>query len=66
MGPNNANNSADADADGTQLGLSYSSGPLMVGVNSSNIQRLCKVDGGAGAPVAGSESYNDYIFSWFL
>lgn len=55
MGPNNANNSADADADGTQLGLSYSSGPLMVALSQANYNDYA-VDGGAGAPIAGSEA----------
>ena len=55
MGPNNADNSADADADGYQMGLSYTSGPLMVGVNQATYNDFA-VDGGAGAPVAGSET----------
>ena len=55
MGPNNADNSADADADGTQLGLSYSSGPLMVALSQANYNDYA-VDGGAGAPIAGSEA----------
>jgi len=55
MGPNNAANSADADADGYQMGLSYTSGPLMVGVNQATYNDFA-VDGGAGAPVAGSEA----------
>ena len=54
MGPAAASD-ANADADGTQLGLSYSSGPLTVGVNQATYNDYAN-NGGAGAPVAGSET----------
>jgi hypothetical protein len=54
MGPAAASD-ANADADGTQLGLSYSSGPLTVGVNQATYNDYAN-NGGAGAPVAGSEA----------
>lgn len=54
MGPAAASD-ANADADGTQVGLTYSSGPLMVGANQATYNDFAN-DGGAGAPVAGSES----------
>ena len=55
MGPNNLQNTADADADGYQVGVSYTSGPLMVGVNQATYNDFA-VDGDVGAPVAGSEA----------
>jgi hypothetical protein len=54
MGPAAASD-ANADADGTQLGITYSSGPLMVGVNQATYNDYAN-NGGAGAPVAGSET----------
>ena len=54
MGPAAASD-ANADADGSQIGVSYSSGPLMVGVNQATYNDFA-VNGGAGAPVAGSET----------
>jgi len=54
MGPAAASD-ANADADGTQIGLTYSSGPLMVGVNQASYNDYAN-DGGEGAPVAGSEA----------
>jgi hypothetical protein len=54
MGPAAASD-ANADADGTQLGITYSSGPLMVGVNQATYNDYAN-NGGAGAPVAGSEA----------
>jgi len=54
MGPAAASD-ANADADGTQIGLTYSSGPLMVGVNQANYNDYAN-NGGEGNPVAGSEA----------
>ena len=55
FGPSNGDNSADADADGHQVGVVYNSGPLMVGVNQATYNDYA-VNGGIGAPIAGSES----------
>jgi len=54
MGPAGASDE-NADADGTQIGLTYSSGPLMVGVNQASYNDYAN-NGGEGAPVAGSEA----------
>ena len=54
MGPAAASD-ANADADGTQIGLTYSSGAMMVGVNQATYNDFAN-DGGAGTPVAGSET----------
>jgi len=55
LGPQNATNNAAADASGTQVGLHYVSGPLMVGVNQATYDDFAAA-GGATAPVAGSSS----------
>ena len=54
MGPQD-NAAATADANGTQVGLTYTSGPLMVGVSQANYQDYA-IDGSSGAPIAGSEA----------
>lgn len=54
MGPATASD-ANADADGTQIGLTYSSGAMMVGVNQASYNDFGN-NGGGGAPVAGSET----------
>jgi len=55
LGPQNATNTANADANGTQIGLHYVSGPLMVGVNQAQYDDFAAA-GGATAPVAGSQA----------
>ena len=54
MGPAAASD-ANADADGTQIGLTYSSGAMTFGVNQATYNDYAN-DGGSGAPVAGSEA----------
>ena len=53
MGPQNA--TADADQDGLIAGLSYSQGPMHVAVTQATYNDYA-VDGGAGAPIAGTEA----------
>ena len=54
MGPAAASD-ANADADGTQIGLTYSSGPLMVGVSQASYNDYA-INGGEGDPIAGTEA----------
>jgi hypothetical protein len=54
MGPQDTTN-ATADANGTQIGLTYTSGPLMVGVSQASYEDYA-IDGSSAAPIAGSEA----------
>jgi len=58
MGPQTVPGSADADQDGNQIGLSYRSGPLFVGVNQATYNDYANSGGtGSGdAPIAGTEA----------